>query len=203
MFVCRFENCQKTYKKPSLLELHENTHVNTKPFACSHCEKKYFKNSHLKVHYLRIHAGTEKMSCERCGKILASEEGLKRHEEVCGRVFKCISCAMEFIRAKWYLEHLRRCLPNRMNLSRDGGTHNTVTNSMCKKKPKRKKEKDLYRCRICNRGYKLKRNCIYHEKVSHGTEEHECEICQRRYKHKGSLTRHKAIAHKEPAQHSI
>lgn len=204
MFACKFENCTKAYKKPSLLEHHENTHLNRRPFACDKCDKKYFKNSHLKVHFTRTHAKTEKRVCKDCSRVLASEEGLKKHEEVCGRVFTCSECKMEFIRAKWYLEHLRKCTEYTTHRPRDKSLNEPAEKEKSvdftprnKKSTKTKKEKDLHRCRVCNRGYKLKRNCTYHEIVAHGNNKYECEMCNNKYVHKGSLTRHKASAHRK------
>lgn len=197
MFVCRFDNCEKSYKKPSLLELHENTHLNKRPFACGVCEKKYFKKSHLNAHYLRIHSQKGRQECTDCGKVLASEESLKRHGDVCGRIFKCTLCQMEFVRAKWYLDHTRGCVGYRINrtATEDGETEKEQ-NRKLKEKIKQKKEKDLHRCTLCGKGYKLKRNCAYHERTAHSEEEHSCKICNKKYKHKGSLSRHRISTHR-------
>ncbi|KAI5191902.1 hypothetical protein NEMIN01_1720 [Nematocida minor] len=195
MFVCRFEKCEKSFKKPSLLELHENVHLNKRVFVCGVCGKGYFKNSHLKVHFLRSHTEGESRACDACGKMLASEEGLKRHKEVCGRTFTCEVCKMEFVRAKWYLTHMRGCVGE---MRPDGAEPLKEEERPNRKKQKkaRKEEKELHRCTVCHRGYKIKRNCVYHEKHAHGGVQYECSKCSKVYKHKGSLTRHIEKEHK-------
>ncbi|KAI5132326.1 uncharacterized protein NESG_01052 [Nematocida ausubeli] len=184
-YSCSFTDCTKKFKKPSLLELHENTHTNTRPFACSLCDLKYFKNSHLKVHTLRAHGSSEKRTCDQCKKTLASEEGLRRHMDVCGQVFVCEICNTEFSRAKWFLTHARTCT----------AVHEPVRKSLRNTKENRKEIKDLFRCTVCNKGFKLEKNCKTHELCAHSDAKYKCPKCDRTYRYNGSLTRHILKAH--------
>ncbi|KAI5166054.1 KRAB domain-containing zinc finger protein [Nematocida sp. AWRm79] len=204
LYSCGFEGCSKKFKKPSLLELHENTHTNTRPFACKECDLRYFKNSHLKVHALRAHGCTEKRICKECNKTLASEEGLSRHKDVCGRVFTCNACSATFVRAKWFLNHSRACIGtvplDNKKIALDTKTAQNAKPSLStpsieempqkSKNPGQTKEKDLIRCKICGKGFKLEKNCKFHESHAHNNLQYPCTHCSKVYNYKGSLTRH-------------
>ncbi|KAI5187008.1 KRAB domain-containing zinc finger protein [Nematocida homosporus] len=124
-FVCAYAGCLKSYSKPSLLELHENTHTGVRPFKCSRCNKAYYKKSHLHIHEVAIHTA-KKYKCELCGRELATRDSLKKHSDVCGRVFVCHFCHKRFVRAEWYIRHIRQHTdPNSVS--------KTAKSSQCKK----------------------------------------------------------------------
>ncbi|KAH9386245.1 uncharacterized protein NEMAJ01_1141 [Nematocida major] len=194
MYPCKYSGCKKQFKKPSLLELHENTHEKKRPFACEKCEARYYKKSHLKVHVQRAHIGGEQRECSSCGKTLASQEGLQRHREVCGRVFTCDVCRMQFVRARWFVAHVRLCVGKQS--AGESCTDDEREKAAEKRIKRRKSARDLHRCSVCQKGFKLNRNRLYHEAHAHSSIRHECPSCKKTYKHKGSLTRHIETAHK-------
>ena len=69
----------KTLKtKTSQLKLIFQVHNNIRPYACTFCEAKFARVSHLNRH-IRTHTGERPFACERCGKSFARQDKLKLH----------------------------------------------------------------------------------------------------------------------------
>ncbi|EPX73198.1 RNA polymerase III transcription factor tfiiia [Schizosaccharomyces octosporus yFS286] len=84
-YACPYDECNKYYSRPSLLEQHLRTHSNERPFICEHigCGKSFLRNSHLKTH-LRSHTNIKPFSCgyEGCASSFYTLQHLLRHEVV-------------------------------------------------------------------------------------------------------------------------
>ncbi|WBW73369.1 transcription factor TFIIIA [Schizosaccharomyces osmophilus] len=84
-YACPFEECNKYYSRPSLLEQHLRTHSNERPYICEHsgCGKSFFRNSHLKSHQ-RSHTNIKPFTCgyEGCSSSFYTLQHLLRHEVI-------------------------------------------------------------------------------------------------------------------------
>ncbi|OAG31341.1 hypothetical protein NEDG_01819 [Nematocida displodere] len=167
-YSCGFADCRKTFPKPSLLELHENTHEDVRPFKCPLCEKAYFKKAHLAVHHQRHHTSAPPAYVCGCGKGLLSKESLARHGDVCGRVFACSFCPKTFVRAHWYVRHV--------------DMHTAPT-------PK-KTTPPKHSCTYCHKFFRAKKNLAAHVLGTHGNHSHACTLCEKKYAYPHSLKKH-------------
>lgn len=147
-YACAFAGCTKSFRKPSILELHENTHLGRRPYKCASCGKAYFKPSHLKVH-VSVHHEESAHACAKCHKSLSSGESLKRHMDLCGRVFACPVCRKTYTRELWYHKHL-------------DAHHKQVGAS-----PRAAAAEKLHRCPVCAKAFQLKKNMRAHTSRVH------------------------------------
>lgn len=110
-YRCLFEACDKAYNRPSLLDQHERTHLNERPFVCPEegCDKSFFRNSHLQVHAFAHQTDSEKpFQCSICGKGATTPQLLKRHELTHTKKYKCTEegCSEAYYRYQSLKHHV-------------------------------------------------------------------------------------------------
>ena len=69
-----------------------------RPFQCDTCEKAFKLNFHLKRHKDSCRHALSFVTCEECGKKLASKKVLKYHKASCNpsKVYLCFECDISF-----------------------------------------------------------------------------------------------------------
>uniref|UniRef100_A0AAY5K468 C2H2-type domain-containing protein n=1 Tax=Esox lucius TaxID=8010 RepID=A0AAY5K468_ESOLU len=70
--------CYKEFDKAHLLERHELSHSDDKPYKCQVCQRAFAQASQLKSH-LRVHTGERPFQCQRCDKSFNHNVSLKNH----------------------------------------------------------------------------------------------------------------------------
>jgi len=80
---CCYPNCNKVFKRPSLLKHHLLIHEGIYPFACElpGCGKTFAFAKNLKYHQLS-HENKRDFKCGICGKCFNSTEDLRMHQRV-------------------------------------------------------------------------------------------------------------------------
>lgn len=184
-YSCTFPNCNKSYPKPSLLQLHTNTHTQTRPYKCTLCPKSYFKRSHLSVHEIK-HTGIKNFQCNACKTFFYTKDKLTVHMKVCGIKYTCEICEKEFVKRACYLRHLE--------------THeNDAEKELLKKRneekkkliiQKKKERSKKFECIHCEKKFMKSYNVEKHIKTVHlKVREFFCE-CGKSYLHKHNLEKH-------------
>ena len=81
-FVCKFENCGKSFTAHGHLEDHKITHLKIKHFKCENCDKSFSRKNTLKKH-MSIHTGEKPYECEypQCYKRFNEKGNMRTHIE--------------------------------------------------------------------------------------------------------------------------
>lgn len=111
-YLCDFENCEKAYSRPSLLEEHMRTHYGYRPFKCTEkdCGQTFTKKGHLTRHMLKHTEEKDKpFHCSICGKGVNSSQHLRRHEKTHFKSFRCTydGCDESFHKHQTLKMHIR------------------------------------------------------------------------------------------------
>lgn len=109
------------YRTDSLqkLELHQETHSDTRPFCCHSCGKGFKQSNQLKNHELthldgkgvgQSSVGDKNKECHICKRVFANQKSLKKHVEIVHdkrKPFLCNTCGHESSRKAMLDLHLR------------------------------------------------------------------------------------------------
>lgn len=203
LYQCKQLDCTKAFKKPSLLKIHQNTHLNVKPFKCNTCSKSYFKQQHLNRHLL-IHTEIKKFKCKKCGIAFYENFKLKNHQLKCKVEYNCSNCNMVYVRRKNYENHQLKCEnikdtkekstledygnEQECNLECFEGNSGIIKTESTKNTVKIKRER--IQCKHCNKSFSKKGNLDLHTKTFHlNIRRYRCR-CGKEYLHNHNLKSH-------------
>jgi uncharacterized Zn-finger protein len=190
-FKC--EQCSREFITKSHYEYHLRTHTGERPFQCQVCKKCFYQKSKLTRHF-RIHTGEKRFKCKDCGRNFAQAQSLMNHRnisphtrkrffksDVCQKTFNSLSLRRvnftPFSIASSYLIAIR--------------TNEEVTISSINKKPIH------FKCGICDRGFRDKRDARRHIMIHSGERPFPCPVCNRDFRRKDNLRRHVKRLHKD------
>eukprot|EP00347_Sterkiella_histriomuscorum_P007339 403349329 len=112
---CKFENCQKSFKRSTRLDQHFRTiHLKEDLHLCpfKHCRKSFAEKGNLKVH-LRMHTGDRPFQCDVCRKTFSTTGNFKDHERRHSGIkpYQCKICDQDYYRKYQVRRHLQKKHP--------------------------------------------------------------------------------------------
>ncbi|KAI8886185.1 hypothetical protein K501DRAFT_322050 [Backusella circina FSU 941] len=202
IYCCQY--CEKSYKKPCKLEIHERSHTGEKPFVCSFpgCSNSYTRSDHLSRHE-KTHQDTKEFECsfKDCTAAFKIKHHLRRHEKAhTAPNVKCDfpGCNAEFqkrYQLRWHKathstekHHCEECSVEFKQLS------------SLEKHIKRVHENPIvYKCsrNNCDQVFKKWTELQKHVSLEHPS---ICTICNTTYTKRSTLKTHIREKHLEPIQ---
>lgn len=91
------EECGKSYRLISLLNLHKKRHTGEAKYRCEDCGKLFTTSGNLKRHQL-VHSGEKPYQCDYCGRSFSDPTSKMRHLEThdTDKEHKCPHCEKKF-----------------------------------------------------------------------------------------------------------
>lgn len=215
--------CHQQFSSKDLLEIHENTHKfkcgecekvfdtishhrqhmpckkNPKQFACEMCDKTFFSQSALKLHFW-VHRTVQERpyGCSKCSKKFPTPNALAAHEKIHTRTeyqpHKCEKCPKKF--ATIFNLNAHRKLHTGEGLFDcsfcDKKFH---TKNLKHQHEKTHSEDRPFFCSYCAKRFKSDRTLEEHERIHRGIQRFECKMCDKRFTQASTLWRHNKLVH--------
>lgn len=91
------QRCEKMFRTPSALTMHQRIYTKETPYKCDECDKRFNNKSNSFVHRRR-HSGTMAYKCDYCARRFTHSNGRKAHERrhTGAKPYKCGYCGGTF-----------------------------------------------------------------------------------------------------------
>ena len=195
--ILKCGNCDKTFDKLHLLQMHYNFHHKEKRFNCSKCNKKFVYKSQLAQHSEKCDGilrtkrkvgsdifnvinvdGVKKYQCTKCDNIYENKESIYPHFHTKHREkkFKCDKCNKMFGVRSILDRHFKRCdgilrerfvRPNREKQQFGTKNYHIITAN----------EEKIFQCNHCERSCKDILTLNNHFNNIHKEKKFKCEKC--------------------------
>ncbi|XP_074524980.1 zinc finger and BTB domain-containing protein 11 [Halichoeres trimaculatus] len=170
-YLCN--TCGTTFHRASALSKHLKKHLprpEVRPFACAHCDKRFFESKDLQQH-MNKHMGLKPFQCQVCGKCYSWKKDWYSHvkSHSVAEPFKCNVCGKEFFEKALFRRHVKKA------------THG---------KKGRMKQNLERECEQCGRKFTHLREYRRHVNNHQGVKPFECLTCGVAWADARSLKRH-------------
>ncbi|KAM7348443.1 uncharacterized protein ACRADG_007754 isoform 2-T2 [Cochliomyia hominivorax] len=187
-FKC--SECQRSFKSPLYLKIHQTQDHGFEPPACSLC-KKPFKTVNSYTNHAKRHMKDFNHECKECGKKFLHLNDLRIHmrNHTGAKPFCCEICGASFRHIQGFSNHHRRHVKNYLH-----------TCHICQKGFY---SKDRYNdhmnahsnirsqiCNVCGKAFITKRSLQQHIVIHDDVRRHSCKLCGKTFKHKTGVNQH-------------
>lgn len=176
----------------SLLTVHDRSkHSGERPFKCSHCEKRFFSEMHLKNH-LVCHSQDRPFQCSFCDRHFSRKRNMEEHIRSCHseeKPFKCDACPARFKVS----QHLR--IHARIHSGEKPYKCSYCDNSYYHISDRKRHEmshtgEKPHKCSVCHAAFTRKRTLTIHERTHSGERPYCCAICGKGFCQNATLKKH-------------
>ncbi|XP_063696165.1 zinc finger protein 708-like [Culicoides brevitarsis] len=194
-YIC--DLCNKSFKEKQTLRKHLNLHMKVKEYPCKHCDKIYYSQSSLILHY-RSHSSEP---CPVCHKVLKSYS-LPYHmaQHSTETRFQCPICnKIKFPTESSLKQHLKihtkSAEPTESLICDCGRKFKSLRGKQCHKAngcPAVSLDNFTFKCETCGKGFSKKSNLSRHMS-SHDEKSYKwkCGICGKKFNNSSNYKVHK------------
>ena len=162
-------------------------------FVCKVCGKIYRHKTSLARH-LKDHEDNL-FDCDECSKRFSRKDNLYAHKRVVhNRHFLNFDAIKKFYHAS---KSCRKCGEN-LESKEEFEAHITLKICQDRSKKLELEQDEKFKCCLCDKSYKSKKNLVAHIKWKHSTQEKKvfsCNICEKNFSYKCLLRRHNQKNH--------
>ncbi|XP_077482183.1 uncharacterized protein LOC144092897 [Stigmatopora argus] len=157
------EPTSSKFPNESPLKRDEKEYVGRNPFACSHCDERFFNKGTLQRHKRTVHTAKKPFACSVCNKRFSWQYHLTRHtrKHTGENPFPCFVCGKSFSEQTYLEKHAR--------------THTG-------EKP--------FACLLCDKRFPLVVQLKNHARMHSGEMPFACLLCEQRFSWKRQLMTH-------------
>ncbi|XP_032360897.1 uncharacterized protein LOC116672973 isoform X2 [Etheostoma spectabile] len=182
------DKCEKKYSSRASLNVHRRSHTGETPYLCSHCGRGFTTSNGLDFH-VRIHTGDRRYKCPICGK--TSIQHMMRHMRMHRgeKNFLCTECGKAFLTSGELKLHMRSHTGERPYTCKDCG-RGFIAKCLLTVHMRCHTGESPYRCSVCPKSFKTSRMRKRHMMIHSNNKSFQCLKCGKIFRHEDTFKMH-------------